>query len=460
MRKSIILGMVCLYIVTACQKNNVVTINGTVSGNVDQPVLITDYKITEYSDTLKIDNGKFQKTLSINKPVFKYFRFGNHRKELFLAPGYNLVMNFNSEKFDSTLRFEGKGAVENSMLDSLNKLAPYNINTIFNLSADASLKHIDSTFEVHKSYYEKLVKTMKPDKVFVEYAGKMLQFKAAFIKTFVGFQRVDKDSAYYGYLNSINFEESKYLNIPVYRDLLRFSISSKTNQILAQLDSAFRNTPEARHQALISVLEKIKNKEVKEYLTFLMIHDNLRNGSIQNFDKMKAYFEKNVTDSAYIREFQTTYTLKILLSPGKSAPEFTCMDAGSNRISLKDFRGKLVYIDFWATWCGPCLQETPHFKKLQKDYKGKDIVFVSISIDEDKKSWLKSVQQEKPEYISLITENGRNSKILKAYQINNIPTFILIDKEGKLINQNAPRPSSPDIKKTLDEHLGIMAMNK
>jgi thiol-disulfide isomerase/thioredoxin len=460
MKKIIILGIACLSIVTACQKNDVATLSGTVQGKVDQPILIADYKINDQSDTLNVVDGKFQKTLLVSTPEMKYFRFGKHRKELFIAPGYKLIMNFNSEKFDSTFRFEGKGAVENSILDSLNKKERYNLQEIYSKPAEVSVKIIDSTLRANKSYFSKLVKAMNPDAVFDEYAGKMLDFEAASLKTVIGLQKRVKDSTFYSYLNSINLEESKYLNIPHYRNLLSYFVSVKTNRILEKFDSVSRNSEEVYRNAKLMVLDKIKDKEVREYLTFSMLHNDLRYSGIQNFENAKAYFDKNVTDSAYIREFEKTYALKLLLVPGKPAPEFTCSDADSNFVSLKDLRGKLVYIDFWATWCGPCQQESPHYIKLQKEYKGVDVTFVSISIDENKGSWLKSLQEEKPECISLIANNGWNSDVAKAYQIQGIPTFVLIDKDGKIITCSAPRPSSPDVRKTLDEHLGVLAMKK
>ncbi len=460
MKKCIYLGMACLSIVIACQKNNVVTLSGNVSGKADQPVLITDYKISDYSDTVKVDNGKFRQTLIVDKPVFKSLRYGKFNKELFLAPGYKLLVNFNAEKFDSTFRFEGKGAVENSLLDSLNKNDRYNWRYIYSQPAETSAKIVDSTLIIQKSRFDKLVKSMNPDAAFVEYAGKMLDFEAAMIKSIVGLQKNVKDSTYYSFLDSINLEEGKYLDIMPYRNLLLYSISIKTDRVLDKMDSVSRNSKEASRNAMLSVLDKIKDKDVREYMTFTMIHNDLRYSGVSNFEKSKAYFEKHVTDSAYIREFQKTYALKLLLSPGKPAPDFTCADADSNFVSLKDLKGKLVYIDFWATWCGPCQQEAPHYQKLQKEYKGKEITFVSISIDEDKGSWLKFLEKEKPECVSLIANNGWNADVAKAYQVQGIPTFVLIDKDGKIITCSAPRPSSPDIRKTLDEHLGLVAMKK
>lgn len=460
MKKCIILGMACLSILSSCQKNNRVSLEGTISGKVDESVLIKDYKVSDQTDTLKIVDGKFQKELIINAPIFKHLRFGHHRKDLFLAPGYKLAIKFNSEKFDSTFRFEGKGAIENSILDSLNKNDRYNWRYIYSQPAEKAILIIDSTQLVKKNYFDELVKSMKPDDAFEEFAGKMLEFEATSAKTIVGLQKDVKDTAFYSFLNTINLEESKYLNIPAYRNLLVYAMATKTDKLLNKLDSTSRSKPEAYREVLISALDNIRNKEVKEYMTFTLLHDNLRYGGVQKFEKAKAYFEQNVTDSAYIKEFQKTYALKLLLAPGKPAPDFTCADADSNFVSLKDLKGKLVYIDFWATWCGPCQQEAPHYQKLQKEYKGKEITFVSISIDEDKGSWLKFLEKEKPECISLIANKGWNADVAKAYQIQGIPTFVLIDRDGKIITCSAPRPSSSEIRKTLDEHLGALAMKK
>jgi len=169
-----------------------------------------------------------------------------------------------------------------------------------------------------------------------------------------------------------------------------------------------------------------------------------------HFEKQKEYFHKNNTDSTYAREIRKIYTRKLLLTSGKEAPGFTCADINGTNYSLTDFKGKYVYLDFWATWCGPCRQEMPSYIKLQSDYKGKDIVFISISIDENKESWEKVVKESKADGLSLITTGGIDSNIAKAYQISGIPTFVLIDKAGKLINSQAPRPSDNDLRKTLD----------
>jgi thiol-disulfide isomerase/thioredoxin len=146
------------------------------------------------------------------------------------------------------------------------------------------------------------------------------------------------------------------------------------------------------------------------------------------------------------------YVQKLKLAAGTNAPDFYCTDAEGKTHSLKEFRNNVVYIDFWATWCVPCKKEMPDFLDLQEEYKGKDIVFIRISLDDDMNRWLKAEESNKSEGISLFAGNGFNSEAAKAFQVRSIPTYVLIDKEGKVINADELRPSSAAIRGVLDDH--------
>lgn len=144
------------------------------------------------------------------------------------------------------------------------------------------------------------------------------------------------------------------------------------------------------------------------------------------------------------------------IDPGNSAPDFSYADVDSKIHTLADFKGKVLYIDVWATWCGPCKEEIPHLKTLEKSFKGKDIAFVSISVDSDKdiEKWKNFVKKNQLGGIQLRADGGFDSKITKEYQINGIPHFILIGKDGKIINSNAERPSEEKkIKQVLEKAL-------
>ena len=141
------------------------------------------------------------------------------------------------------------------------------------------------------------------------------------------------------------------------------------------------------------------------------------------------------------------------LKEGDQAPTFKYLDINGKEVSLSDLKGKYVYIDVWATWCGPCQYELPHLKELEKKMHGKKIVFVSISCDKDKAAWEKMVKQQGLGGVQL--HNGGDREFMTAFGIRGIPRFILLDKEGKIVNPNMTRPSNPETEKTLKALKGI-----
>lgn len=126
---------------------------------------------------------------------------------------------------------------------------------------------------------------------------------------------------------------------------------------------------------------------------------------------------------------------------------------GKNK--LEDFKGKYVYIDVWATWCGPCRAEIPHLKAIEAKYHDKNIVFVSISIDlqKDFEKWKKFVAEKELGGVQLFADKDWKSEFIKSYNISGIPRFILIDPTGKIVKADAARPSSPNLQKELDSLL-------
>lgn len=134
---------------------------------------------------------------------------------------------------------------------------------------------------------------------------------------------------------------------------------------------------------------------------------------------------------------------------------FDYVNFAGGKTKLEDLRGKYVYIDVWATWCGPCRGEIPFLAKVEEKYKGKNIAFVSISADEDKDfdKWKKFVSDKKLGGIQLFADKNWNSEFITAFGINSIPRFILIDPKGIVVNADAPRPSDPQLQEKLDSLL-------
>ena len=178
------------------------------------------------------------------------------------------------------------------------------------------------------------------------------------------------------------------------------------------------------------------------------------------------YFEKQDQSFQSMKKTYTNYLeekieMRNLFVKGTISPTFSNYENYSGgETSLKDFNGKFVYIDVWATWCGPCKVEIPSLKKLELKYKTKNIEFISISVDDARRSgtmekanesWRKMVRDKQLTGTQLITGNGWNTDFIQDYKINAIPRFILIDPKGNIIDADAPRPSSKRLIELLND---------
>jgi thiol-disulfide isomerase/thioredoxin len=124
-------------------------------------------------------------------------------------------------------------------------------------------------------------------------------------------------------------------------------------------------------------------------------------------------------------------------------------------VKFSDFRGKVVVVDVWATWCGPCKTELPHLKKLKEEMIGKDVIIIGYSIDEQKniEKWRQFVKDEGLTGVQIIGPDGFKSPVCVEYKINAIPRFMVFDKEGNIVSIDSPRPSNPELKRLIEKYL-------
>ncbi|WP_316836611.1 TlpA disulfide reductase family protein [Pedobacter nutrimenti] len=137
----------------------------------------------------------------------------------------------------------------------------------------------------------------------------------------------------------------------------------------------------------------------------------------------------------------------------KPAINFTYPDQKGKSVSLSDFNGKVVVVDVWATWCAPCKQQIPFLKKMEEEFKGKDVAFISVTVDyeKDKQKWLAMLKDLDLHGIQLFA--GGWTKITKDYAISAIPRFMVFGKDGNVVSVDAPRPSDPKLKDMVEKEL-------
>lgn len=140
------------------------------------------------------------------------------------------------------------------------------------------------------------------------------------------------------------------------------------------------------------------------------------------------------------------------LRKGQEAPAIDLPNMQDSIVSLSSFKGKVVLVDFWASWCRPCRRSNPGLVKLYKEFKDQGLEIISVSIDQGKMAWLDAVKEDKLQHVQLIDSRGSKSEVLNNYEVQVVPTQYLIDKEGYLrekdLGGNALRNA---IKKLLKE---------
>ena len=202
--------------------------------------------------------------------------------------------------------------------------------------------------------------------------------------------------------------------------------------LLASDEASFKKSLEAKKK---SDLERLETKKLDPNFVTLQK---------QNIDESLLGLQEYYKETVEMNKMNNTVS-----------PTFDYENHKGGKTKLQDLKGKYVYIDVWATWCGPCRAEIPFLKKVEEKYHGKNIEFVSISVDtkKDYEKWKKFVSEKELGGMQLYADNDWNSDFIKAYGINSIPRFILIDPTGKIVASSAERPSSDKLQPLLDKLL-------
>ena len=202
-------------------------------------------------------------------------------------------------------------------------------------------------------------------------------------------------------------------------------------------------------------LNCFENDSIKGQI--LVNHVIGRKVSGKDFQRMKTKYGKYILTESQKADFTAHEKEISKFATGVPAFNFNYPDREGKEHALSDYKGKVVLVDVWATWCAPCKMEIPHLEKLIEHYHdNKDMVFISVSIDKQKDRWTKFLDKKQMKGIQLISVEATNSQIMTDYEITGVPRFMLFDKEGKIISVNAARPSNPILKSMIDEALGTL----
>ena len=359
---------------------------------------------------------------------------------LYLANGTNMELTLNEEV--SKTMVSGSQTKQTQYLIERNSFINDRIN-----GADSNLfgQKPQEFKENVKAFFAELDKKLKAygfDEEFVKNQEKWTNYKfVEYLTIFPTYHRYTSGNEailpddFYAERDGIDYDNAEeFRTIDTYRDLVRSKFYTIIN-----------NPNDAENiKKFISEVNALKSDNIRADLAkgTLQLISPSSTVNKEIFD----FINKNVTDEKVKEAAKKAYDVATKLTSGSPSPKFSNYENfNGGTTSLDDFKGKVTYIDIWATWCLPCRGEIPALKELEKKFHGKDVAFVSISIDQNKDEWKEFVKSQDLKGVQLFAENAFESQFIQDYGIRQIPTFIIIDKEGKIVNADAPRPSSDEI---------------
>ena len=343
------------------------------------------------------------------------FKHGPESGGLYLEPGDNVTLFLNPAEFDETLRLAGDGAEESNYL-----LAKYLLNEKYNEKRKetfsstpakfaASMDKIKTENNQHLETYSSANQNMNSDFITNEKSSILYTWATskinypAYYPYYAGDEapELELEDDYLSFMDKIDLnDETAFENNRQYAQMTNAYINSmgqKAGDGLDNLAGMFE-----------AASSKIKSDKIKSGILSKTLTNFLNYNDATGAEKYVEMFNKMSLDEKQKKSIGDTYATAMKLLKGKPAPTFNYTNTKGKAVPLEALKGKSVYVDVWATWCGPCKREIPHLKELEAQYhENEDIVFMSVSIDkmEDKEKWLKMVEEKELSGIQLMADN-------------------------------------------------------
>lgn len=425
--------------------------------------LFYEQNVFEFNSIVKkIDNeGAFSAEIPVITDNLLRITIGNVYVDVFVKDNASLYFTADLNDFYNTLKFENDLSAENTynVLEAkYNILAELNSYSRYGDAIEYK-QHIDSVIKLNFSLWNNYPKE-NLDPIFVlqttislkyKHVNSLWMYKIGYDPATNKYISKSIPDNYFNFLDTLKFDKDEYV-----------SNSNFTTALMRYLFEKFDKNSRMNLPEGLSEIEKIKlsfinrynyrkqtlKGAVLEYEVISMFRSNVKsiNPEIKPFiDSIYNDFISYAKNEDY-KLWLTNHLNKLSkLNSGIPTPDIELLNEKSEKVKLSDFKNKVLYVDFWATWCLPCIINMSDSKILSSKFSdNKDLVFIYVNVKDDFYKWKKHLKKNQYEGVHLYADKNTSEELYKAYNIYGIPKYVLIDKDGKIVNSAAEVPAKAE----------------
>lgn len=442
-----------------------VLFSGEIKNHHDEPVTVFRFdkfegRIDMGSATIKED-GSFSMELYDIKAGKYYWQHNEERTNIYLMPDMHLRVTVDYQDFDRSLEYSGTGADESNYLadhyntflnheDQDDNLYAIVMNKISKLSPDEYKNLMDSLYNIQLIHLNEW-KSKLSDEFYTKTKGEFYyqsldnKYRYTWMRDYISQQNssvdpVEIEDSYFSFLEDLYFdqdmlaENSYYIEVADQK-LSRYNLFNDDIRQVESIEDVISSYKNATHIAEGMSLH---------HLRLNVFINALRRMNASEFEDPVEMFMNSEAPAELKEKLNKYYRKQLALSKGNVAPDFTLINLDGDSISLRSLMGKVTYLDFWASWCAPCIMEFKHLPYLKEKVDLEKIQFLYISIDEDEESWRKAVEKHQLSGVHLWAK-GFQHEVPKLYQVRGIPKYFILDADNIILDDNPPRPSTGEI---------------
>jgi peroxiredoxin len=400
--------------------------------------------------------------LVVPVPAEGVLHYDQSYTQVALAPHEAVQLSFDAARPDQTLRFSGRGAAANTYLNQAYQQSNRDDEAGRTPTAQAprvgagQLRHLADTYrQRRRAALASFAKTHPLPAAFLarqrraldyEWAAALLAYPAAQTKARQQSGAAALPAGYFSFLPAMHLGQGAAdLGQPAFQGLRAAYLAGVLRPLADSLPPGpIGLDPGAAEQLYTKAAQAFGPTPLRDAVVaqFLLEQVNYYHADLQPW---LPTFQAHNLNSAIARDMHAAMRAHQRFTSGQPAPAFTLLDAAGQSVALSELRGKVVYLDFWASWCSPCLAEMPASNALRRQFAGRDVVFVYISIDRQPAAWQQAVaarQLAGSNSVHLRADQEFDSAVTQSYGVQSIPSYWLIGRDGRLIQKDAPRPSA------------------